>query len=258
MASVCITNHIVEIVVVQKRSQYLHDFKRISKYEYVDTRTGEVKTYFDHEHPNKNRSFTTLRRYINMNFTDKDNELFITLTYANQETDRSKISRDFKNFWKKFKYHHRSCEYIAVYEPHKTGAWHIHILVKDLKKKYFYVEKSDVQKLWKHGFVKVVKLKGNDNIGAYLSAISSGEKSDSETNKGSRVSFYPKYAKCFSHSKNIKKPIYKRMTYEQALELVEHSKQSYKNTIGIFENGEEVNTIYYQQFNAKRKENHHE
>lgn len=53
-ASVFITNHIIEIVVIEKRSKYLHNFKKCGKYTYVDMRTGEVKEYSDF---NKSESF---------------------------------------------------------------------------------------------------------------------------------------------------------------------------------------------------------
>lgn len=252
-ATVCITNHIVEITVIEKRSSLLHDYQRLNGYEYLDKRTGEIKRYSENATPNKNRSYTKLRRYINTNFTGQDNELFLTLTYANPEFNRSQVSHDFRNFWKKFKYHHNSCEYIAIFEPHKSGAWHIHILIKDLQKKYLFVDYEECKKLWSHGNICLLKLKDNDNIGAYFTALQRRNEQE-VSGKKSRIQYYPKNAKVFTHSKKIRKPYFKTMTYEDALKMVEHSTKCFTRTLGIFENGKEVNSIFYQQFNKFRKD----
>lgn len=251
--SVCITNHIVEFVIAEKRSKHLQNYQKIAGNLYVDKRTGEVKEYSDNNLINRNRSFTKLRRYINSNFTGQDNEVFLTLTYSNPQFNRSQVSVDMKNFWKKFKYRYRTCEYIAVFEPHKSGAWHIHMLIKDLKKKFFLIDKNICCSLWKHGNIKIERIVDNDNIGAYFTAITKTGLADTNTgNKSDCLKYYPKYSKCFSHSKNIRKPIYKTMTYENAMKLVENSNECFSKTIGIFDGNDEVNTIFYKQFNSKR------
>lgn len=255
--SVCITNHIIEFVIAEKRSKYLNNYQRVNGNMYIDKRTGEVREYSNNSTINRNRSFTRLRRYVNANFTNQNNEIFLTLTYSNPQFNRSQVSIDMKNFWKRFKYRHKTCEYISIFEPHESGAWHIHMLIKDLKKTYFRINIKECSKLWKHGGIKILKLKGNDNIGAYFTALYKFDCLDSETvtqNKSDRIKFYPRHSKCFSHSENIRKPIYKTMSYENAIKLVENSNECFSKTIGIFDDEDtEVNTIYYKQFNSKRE-----
>lgn len=249
-ASVCFTNHIIEIVITEKRSNYLHSFKKVNGNMYVDKRTGEVREYSEHGFINRNRSFTRLRRYVNANFTGKQNEVFVTLTYSYPQFNRSQVSADMKNFWKRFKYRYKNCEYISIIEPHKSGAWHIHMLIKDMNKRYLWINKNKCCSIWKHGNIKIERIKKNDNIGAYFTALC---KSDSETeSKSSRLKYYPKYSKVFSHSSNIKKPIYKIMSYENAMKLVENHNECFSKTIGIFDDNEQVNTIFYKQYNSKR------
>jgi geminivirus rep catalytic domain len=250
-ASVFITNHIIEIVVIEKRSKYLHNFKKCGKYTYVDMRTGEVKEYSDSNSINRNRSFTNLRRYINANFIGKPNEIFLTLTYTDPQFDRSQVSADFKLFWKKFKYRYKNCEYISIFEPHSNGNWHIHILIKDLQKKYLFIDLDECRRIWNHGFIKIIKLENNDNIGAYFTP-GNNTNSNSSDSKNDRIKFYPRNSKCFTHSKNIKKPYCKIMSYEQAENMVKDSKEVFSENIGIYDGDEEVNTIFYRQYNSKR------
>lgn len=252
--TVCITNHIIEIVAIEKRSQYLNNYQRTYGNMYIDKRTGEVKEYSDSNFINRNRSFTRMRRYINANFTGKENEIFLTLTYANPEFNRSQVSKDIKSFWKKFKYRYKNCEYITVFESHQSGAWHIHMLIKDLQKKYLFIDIKEVRKIWGHGNIFVLKLKDNDNIGAYFSSLCKKE-DISDSSKSGRIKYYPRFSKCFTHSANIKKPIYRTMTFENAMKLVESSKEVFSRSIGVFDDNEnEVNAIFYKQFNSERKD----
>lgn len=251
---VCITNHIVEMVVVEKRSRLLTNYQRISQFEFIDLRTGEIREYSNNDVINRNRSFNQLRRYINSNFTGKDNEIFLTLTYANPEFNRSQVSADLKRFWKKLKYRNKTCEYIAIFEPHRNGAWHIHMLIKDLRKKFIFIDMKILRKMWGNGNVSIIKLKGNDNIGAYFSAVCKNININ-DSSKAGRIKYYPKFSKCFSHSANIKKPIYKTMTYENAMDFVKNSKEVYSKSIGVFDDDEnEINAIFYKQFNSERKD----
>lgn len=252
--TVCITNQIIELVIVEKRSNLLKDYQRINKNEYLDLRTGEVKEYSNCRGINKNRSFNKLRQFINANFTGGENEVFLTLTYSNPEFNRSQVSNDIKSFWKRFKYRNKTCEYIAIFEPHQNGAWHIHMLIKDLHKKYLFININEVRTIWTHGNIMIKKLKGNDNIGAYFSAICQAD-NDKKSVKASRIKYYPKFSKCFTHSSKIKKPIYKTMSYEEVLKLIENKKEVYSKTFGVFDDDDnEVNSIIYKQFNKKRND----
>lgn len=42
------------------------------------------------------------------------------------------------------------------------------------------------------------------------------------------------------------------MSYEQAENMVKDSKEVFSENIGIYDGDEEVNTIFYRQYNSKR------
>lgn len=124
--------------------------------------------------------------------------------------DTKKVYNDFKNFWKKFR---KFCEkqellYIYVIEPQKRGAWHIHVLTKNLnwtdEKIQWYISKKDVEKMWSFkGFVKVEKVDKIDDLGAYLSSYLTNLEGGK---KHSRLHLYPSGVNIFRCSRNCKKP----------------------------------------------------
>lgn len=190
--------------------------KRISKTEYVDL-NGEVQKY---QQLAKNRSesleslvrtMKRLSRYIEHNFSGNKNELWITLTYAENVTDSKRVYSDFKAFMKKLRRHYGHVEYISVLEPQKRGAWHIHALFKYESDEYFYIANSHLAKLWKHGFVKVKKLKNSDNVAAYVTAYLTDlkhedRKGSKKIEKGARLHLYPSGMNFYRMSRGIEKP----------------------------------------------------
>lgn len=273
LTDVCITNHIVEMRTMDKPHSNLQHFKRISKDEYVDKRTGEVKQYSHTESEqnrtrNLNRSFEKLRQLINANFTCAINELHVILTYASPMNDFDKAAKDFKRFWEKLHYHYPDLEFIRVIEPQHTGTWHIHVLLKSQDYHYLMIPYEELKEFWNHGNVKIVKMKDNDNIGAYFTAFHkniNAFENDSSINtdrkcivKGARLQFYPTNKRFYSYSKGILKPTSFRTTYDSALKLVDKANLVFSSTTEIIlkniETQEEfsVNTISRLQFNAKR------
>ena len=94
-------NHLTEIQYMEKMNRTAST-RKLNKDEYVLLETGEVKE-FNHS---KNRSegynslrktFKKIRYLINNNFTGKPNELFVTLTYAENMTDTKRLYTDIKN-----------------------------------------------------------------------------------------------------------------------------------------------------------------
>jgi hypothetical protein len=269
LTKVCITNHIIEMKIFQKPPHNLQRFKRLSKSEYLDTETGEVKEYrrsTDGAIRNTNASFDYLRKLINLNFTGLPRELYITLTYANPVRDKKQLSKDFHRFWNKFKYHYPNCEYIAIYEPHATGSWHIHVLVRNSNVQTLFVPREAILTYWPNGNVWINREYKNDNIGAYYTAfresndfIGKSEKTDTQdtNHKKDRIRFYPANGKIFTASRGIRKPQTLTMSYHDALQLTHNATPCFSEKITIVcsdENGKaEINTITYQQFNSKRK-----
>lgn len=270
---VCISNHIKELRVVEKCSHSLNRFRRLKGNQYLDTETGEVREYQNHstqKHFKRklNKMFETLRQLINANFTSGINELHVILTYAEKMEDIDKVSKDFKRFWEKLHYHYPDLEFIRILEPQHTGTWHIHVLLKTNCYQKLEIPKQVVETLWGHGFVRVVKIRDNDNIGAYFSAhqkdvnafdAESEEQTDRKCIiKGARLQFYPPNKRIYSYSKGIEKPKKIRTTFSEALQLVdvEHLvfSSSMEITVTDTETGSEtiVNQIGRFQFNSKR------
>ena len=94
----------------------LNRFVRLSKTEYVDKETGEIKKYNKkaktrEQNPNELRkSFKALRRLINYNFCAGNNEKHITLTYGKLQKDYKQVNSDFRHWWKLIKKHFPSLE----------------------------------------------------------------------------------------------------------------------------------------------------
>ena len=268
---VCITNHIIEMKTVKRVPTNLCHFRKLNKTQYIDLLTGEVCEYKQKQEIQnncyaKNKAFEQLRRIINLNFQGNYNELHLILTYSKLMMDKKQLSTDFKKFWNKLKYRYPNCEYIAVAEPQQTGSWHMHVLVKNTCNANLFIEKDILDNLWQHGFTYITKLIGNDNIGAYFTALHKDlnlyENLDKSSNqkliiKNARLRYYPPNGKLFTTSKGILKPKILKMTYEEAMDLVDNQTPCFTKTTEIVmcDNGVEkiVNTIVYQQFNFKRK-----
>ena len=240
---------IVEVQYMEKVNTEAH-LRKLDSDRYVDLRTGEVKEY---EHTinrsegvnSLRKTFNRLRELINANFEGAPNELFITLTYKGslQTRDTKRVYKDFNKFMKRFKYRYKdltTIDYINVLEPHESGNFHMHALLRfnDLEK--IYIPNEDLRSIWGNGFVTVQSLKGVDNIGAYVSAYLSdievpegreytGNSECVEKDvhgqkkkfvKGARLIFYPVGVKIYRKSKGIKNAEQEKMSYKKALKKV--------------------------------------
>lgn len=234
--------------------------------------TGELHTYthndkkVDNIHSLK-QSFQRLRRVINANSDKPELTRWLTLTYAENMQNLDQLYLDFKNFNKRFRYYLKSFgltyEYIAVPEPQKRGAWHLHVIVIFSEKPPYIDNNEVIAKLWSHGFTKFQTVTDIDNLGAYLSAyLTNLETDDTEEQtekkyiKGGRLKLYPQGMNIYRTSRGIKKPIEKRLTNER--EYIEYRKQlgsltfSYDTIITDKETDKKIyiNKSYY---NKRRK-----
>ena len=286
ICSVIRTNDILEVKVLEKSSDNLSHFKKISKTEYLDMNTGEIKKYEESKSRRDNiislkRTFKNLRNLINNNFVGASNELFLTLTYAENMTDVKRLYSDFDIFMKRFKRRYSNIDYINAVEPQGRGAWHCHVLIRfnDLKK--IYIPNDDIAKLWGHGFTSTKSLKGIDNIGAYLTAYltdieltpetaqsnskivtkeiiddNTGIKSEKKFIKGGRCHMYPVGMNIFRHSRGIKPPYIVKVPFSEIKKEIGSRTPDFSSTYEILDdNGKHLNTVSYLNFNLKRNKN---
>lgn len=276
-------NHIVEIQHMQKMNTQ-PNIKKMNKDEYVDLKTGEIKT-FNH-FKTRNDSYNSLRQtfkklkyLVNNNFSGKKNELWVTFTYRGEEqtSDIKKVSRDYDNFRGRLERRFKkttTVDMLKILEPHASGNWHLHVLMRFNDVKSIYIHSSEMAELWSHGFATVKSLKEVDNIGAYISSyLSDLELTDQtvhvalqedrevavkEVNgqekkfiKGGRLHLYPPGANIYSKSSGIKYPERKKTKYKNAKKIVGSVKPHYKTTKNI-KNEDFENAITYEQYNLKR------
>lgn len=282
-----------EIMCMDKLNIKGFGIKKISKTEYLIVDTGEIKEYQKHsfnrseDKESLRRTFKRLRQLINTNFTGLANELCFTITYKENMMDYKALYKDFDKFMKKLRYKYADVDYISVVEPQERGAWHCHILLKFNSLKKVYIPNKDVANMWGHGFVKVKAMnKDIDNLGAYLSAyLGDIELTDNNLNelvstgaikignsinikevevngvkkkfiKGGRLHFYPVGMNIYRSSRGIKKPEIQNISYEKAKKIVGAATPTYNTCTLIYDdNGDYLNSITYEQYNLKRREN---
>lgn len=289
LVTVTRTNHIVEVQHMQRMNTTNH-IKKLDKDRYVDLKTGEIKEFTRIENRSESinslrQTFKKLRYLINNNFTGQANELFITLTYRGdqQTNDYKKVYVDFDKFIKRLRYAYKdisTIDYINVLEPHASGNYHMHVLMRFNDLDNIYIPNADLESIWGHGFVTVKALNNVDNIGAYLSAyltdieltddtfadlicIKNGQATIRGSGfkevdgkryiKGGRLHLYPPGVNLFRKSKGIMYPVRQRMKYGDVKKIVGSAHPHYSKKIDV--NDEEndfKNTIIYEQYNIKR------
>jgi len=281
IVTVTTMNHLTEIQHMKKMNTKA-TIRKINKDEYINLETGEIKR-FEHSE-NRSESYNSLRqtfkkiRYlINTNFTGEKNELFLTLTYAENMTDTKRLYLDMDKFIKRIRYKYKKqsdIDYLAVIEPQGRGAWHVHLLLKFNSLKAVFIPSNELSELWGHGYVKIERIKDVDNIGAYLSAYLADVELTNETMwrgmeenrkvvekeingekkhfiKGGRLHMYPPGMNLYRKSKGIIFPERKKMTYKNAKKIVGSAEPHYSKRYDI-EQDEFENTIQFEQYNSKR------
>ena len=275
------TGSIVEVQYMEKMN-HAATIRKLNADEYVELSTGEIKQYQHIE--NRSQSYKSLRatfkklRYlINNNFCGRKNELFITLTYKENMTDTKRLYEDMKNFMKRLKYQFKNSttvDYLSVVEPQQRGAWHVHLLLRFNDLSSVFIPSSELASLWGHGFVKIKRVDGVDNIGAYLTAYLADLELTPETMavafqtghdvvekevdgqkkafiKGGRLHMYPPGMNLFRKSKGIAYPEREIMTYAGAKKIVGSAQPHYKKKYEI-QADDFSNTLIFEQYNLKR------
>lgn len=276
--------NITELMAMEKRNYGGCRIRKINQelYELLDT--GEVRNFKHNENRADDlngvrQSMQRLRQYLNTNITDVMRCRWVTLTYAENMTDRERLYKDAKEFHRRLRKQVGQYEYIIACEPQERGAWHMH-MVMIFPKKAPYISKDTIRDAWQQGsIVQVKKLDDVDNVGAYLTAyladmeyqedkpvygdIVEKEIIDDEGNKlkkryikGQRLHLYPSGFNLYRISKGIKKPAIEMMTEVKAQEKVNGSTLTFERTISIEDSLSDFkNIINYRYYNSQRKNN---
>lgn len=250
--------HITDILYVSLHNDKVRT-QKLNKDEYVFLETGEIKEYKHVENRGENlgsirQSITNLRNLINNNFVGGKNELWITLTFGkNKVYEPKELYPIFDKFMKRLRYKLEPLrlDYVYIPEPHEKGDWHIHLLLKANKK--LYISNDDLNRIWRHGFVKINRLKDVDNVGAYVSAYLINIKDGEKTKKGARLHLYPVNHKLYRFSRGIKKPEIVYMPYKEAVKELNSKDLTWKNTLHIETETGFENTIHREFYNSKKK-----
>lgn len=279
--SVTKMNHVIEVQYLEKRNN-MQTVLKLNKDEYLVLSTGEIKEVNKSHCRSDNKSslyktFRKLRYLINNNFTGKDNELFITLTYKENMTDTNRLYDDFRKFIQRFKYKFSylgKFDYLDIVEPQGRGAWHHHLLIKFLDLQSVFIEHDKLSSVWGLGFIKIKKIKNIDNVGAYLTAYMADipledypsdsvfsdfdiiekkvDNIDKKFIKGGRLSFYPSGMNLYRKSKGISFPEKKVCKYGKFKEEYEGLNSVYESSVFLDIDGYQ-NTIKYEHYNLKRR-----
>ena len=274
--------HIVEIQYLSNQNTKQR-IQKLSAEEYVDLDTGEVKKFDRTENRSEGlnslrKTFNKLRQLINTNFDGSGNELFVTLTYKGelQTNDPKRIYSDYDKFMKRLKYKYKDVskiDYINVLEPHQSGNFHMHVLLRFNDVPSIYIPNEELAKIWGNGFVTIQSLANVDNIGAYVSAyltdieVSTDAQGDAVQEKqvqggdkkkfvkGGRLHFYPVGVNIYRKSKGIQEPEVEKMSYKKAQKkLGSCNSPSFVYGVEIFDDENDFkNTIIKEQYNLKRK-----
>lgn len=269
--------HLLEVQHMAKRNTECH-VRKIDADRYILLETGEIfefekSTNRSDSENSLRKTFKKLRRLINTNFKGNPNELFVTFTFAKDSYEPEMVYKDFNKFIKRLKYRYKdlsTIDYINVLEPHASGQFHSHMLIRFNDVEKIYIPNKEMAELWSHGFVTIKSLKDVDNIGAYVSAyladlevpdsydspntelmIKRVDGKDKKFIKGGRLKFYPTGMNIYRKSKGIVYPITENMTYKNAQKKVGSAKPHFKKSYTV-ERDNFKNTITIEQYNLKR------
>ena len=275
-------NHIVEVQYMEKVNTEAH-IRKLNSDEYVDLNTGEVKAFERTENRSQGvnslrKTFNRLRELINTNFEGLPNELFVTLTYRLQTNVPKVVYEDFKNFMKRLKYKYKdttTIDYINVLEPHATGNFHMHVLMRFNDLENIYIPNAELAEIWGNGFVQIQSLKNVDNIGAYVSAYLADIEIPEEKAKnleghpdliekdvggqkkkfmkGARLVFYPTGVNIYRKSKGIREAEKEKMSYKTAQKKLGAVTPNFKYGVELIDDENNFrNTLIKEQYNLKR------
>lgn len=235
--------------------------RKIDKKYYEVLSTGEIKEYKQNKTKQKDSIYKTMERLrgiIRCNITGAKNELFITLTYDENMRDKERLYNDYEKFYKRLKRRFPECEflYISVAEPQDRGAWHFHVLLKDLKHKNLYITNKTIRELWKQGWTKTERIKSKEPSEYFMTYFQNDEphswekknkRTEKKKRKHDRLKYYPQGFNFYRTSRNIKRPVIEKNIPLEKLEK-EYPLLTRKNSTDIIniESKEVLNSMEKQ------------
>jgi hypothetical protein len=197
--------------------------RKVDKQHYIYLPTGEMRTYKAAQSRidsgSLRHTFARLRDRIRCNFDGGKDQLFITLTYADNMTDTAQLAHDYDLFYKRLRrYVNRPLKYIAVIEPQERGAWHVHLMLRTMDKTPLYIADSTLRKMWQHGVTTTARLKDADDLGAYyVTYFTDLQGNDHKRKKAARLPLYPANFKFYRCSQNLTKPTVEELPRREAV-----------------------------------------
>ena len=151
-----ITNNTESVLILKnslKPNHHFSKFRKLSKDKYLDIETGEIKEYKQNEYRTEKslkRSMNKLKELLELNFTDKTNCLFVTLTTANLNgfNDIKTVKKHFRKFIRKLIAKYKDIAYVAKFERNSNSNWHIHLIVKYLDNRHIFIDNNKIKELW--------------------------------------------------------------------------------------------------------------
>lgn len=216
--------HTAHVTICQHRPPTTARMERINEDFYYVPSTEEIRPYNhgktgtkkDNERSIK-RAFNNLKKLINCNYDTPECVRFVTLTYAENMTDNSRIIDDWRRFAKRCRRRYGAFRYLYVKEKQARGAWHLHALF------FFdvaapYMDNAEVRAMWGHGFVTVEAIrKDANNLGNYLCAYMTDDKETGK--KGARLLNYEAGVRLYNCSRDIYRPVECSISFEEYLAM---------------------------------------
>lgn len=187
-----------------------------------------------------------IRQLICTNFDSGSK--FVTLTFRNgHDFDIRNVkdcNRYFKQFIQRLKYRYPELKYVAVIEfqdAHGRGAVHYHMICN-----LPYVKKSELQEIWRGGFVKINAIDKVDNVGAYVIKYMCKDTEDTRL-QGENA---------YLHSHDLKEPVMLCTWKGDATEwrTMHDALESETPSYSAKYESEKAGHIEYMQYNFNRKQ----
>ncbi|MDR0325409.1 MAG: hypothetical protein LBI19_04850 [Oscillospiraceae bacterium] len=198
--------------------------------------------------------------------------------------DPKRLYSDYKQFNARLRYWLKEnnmpdYQYIAVAEPQRRGAWHLHcFLIFPCNAPFIHYD--IIRQKWKQGAIKIKALDNIDNVGAYLTPYltdvsladgihdgniknvreitetdEDGNKTSKAYIKGGRLKYYPAGFRLYRVSRGVQRPVVYECSESEAMQNIGNTRLTFEKTIKIIneENGETINIINYRQYNRLRQ-----